>query len=156
MVYCPSMLAHGLKRIVTRGRVSLEMNSKSLRVLKDSNNILSRKNQYAQSWQCFLKLRLVPPFFFTYLSNFISRWLLLQPWENCANKKPPIRLSFCEGPPSLIDSSTSGPGRVVVGNTCLYVVERQGQINKFDQSKKNKREAKSFGGLELFKKSERH
>lgn len=138
MVDYPTALAHGLRRIITHDRLSKEMDSKALAELWKMAIIFWQGKINTHDGSSF-KLRLIPPFFFTYISSFVSEWLLLQIWEEWTDKKPLIRLWMCEDAPGLPYSEASRSRRIGF-DTCLSILERQEQIRNLIKVRGNKRE----------------
>lgn len=73
-----------------------------------------------------LKLRPVPPFFFTYISNFISKWSSLQVWEQWTKKRLSVAARLC-GPRAPSAAAFPGQG-VRVGRTRLHLLQRRRPI----------------------------
>ena len=109
------------------GKLSKEMDSKSLAelwkmVIIPRQGKISTHDVYGS-----FKLRLIPPFFFTYISSFVSEWLLLQIWDEWA-ENPFTELWMCEGPPGPLYSTTSRSKQIEFDNY-LSMLERQEQKN---------------------------
>ena len=135
MVDYPAALAHGLRRMITCGRVSKEMDSKYLAELWKMV-IIPRQGKISTRDVCStFKLRLIPPFFFTYISSFVSGWLLLQIWDEWT-ENPFIGLWMSEGPAGLQQTSRS---KQIEFDYCLRTLERQEQ-KSFIKFRKNDRE----------------
>ena len=137
MVDYPAALAHGLRRMITRGKLSKEMDSKSLAELWKMVIIRWQGKISTHDVCSSFKLRLVPPFFFTYISSFVSEWLLLQIWDEWT-ENPFIGLWMYEGPPGPLYSTTSRCKQIEFDN-CLSTLERQEQKNLI-KAKRNDRE----------------
>ena len=109
------------------GKLSKEMDFKSLAelwkmVIIPRQGKISTHDVYGS-----FKLRLIPPFFFTYVSSFVSEWLLLQIWDEWAENRF-TGLWMCEGPPGPLYSTTSRTKQIEFDNY-LCMLERQEQKN---------------------------
>lgn len=109
-----------------------EMDSKHLAELWKMAIILWQGKIDTHDAGSSFKLRLVPPFFFTYISNFVSEQLLLQIWEEWTNKKTYQAMNMW-GHSAFSTARLLGSGRLNRQIICLIILERQGQ-KKSDQS----------------------